>query len=87
MRGCKQTGGVFLTLPNWASLDLQVLAEASVSGNMYILDVQPIPETIQVYMNGASVQGTWSYIEAQQAVGPATAEPVEGILLRLFTAL
>ena len=64
------TSGVFLSIcSNWASpANLQILAEASVISDSYPLDYQAIPDTVEVYVNGVPIIGTWEYDASIQSV-------------------
>ena len=74
---------------NWASpANLQILAEASVISDSYPLDYQAIPDTIEVYVNGVPIIGTWEYDASIQSVifyeGMA---PIEGDTIRIVYSI
>jgi hypothetical protein len=74
------TEGVFLSIcSNWASSsNLELLAEASVIQNTYVLDNQAIEETIVVEINGSESSNGWYYDEASNSVIFETNAPEEG---------
>ena len=84
------TSGVFLSIcSNWASpANLQILAEASVISDSYPLDYDAIPDTIEVYVNGVPIIGTWEYDSSIQSVifyeGMA---PIEGDTIRIVYSI
>lgn len=74
------TEGVFLSIcSNWASSsNLELLAEASVIQNTYVLDNQAIEETIVVEINGSESSTGWYYDEASNSVIFDSNAPEEG---------
>jgi len=54
------------------------LAEASVISDSYPLDYPAAESTIEVYVNGQVVTGTWHYDEALNSVVFDSDAPVEG---------
>lgn len=74
------TGGVFLDIcSTWSSAaNLALLAEASVSQDTYLLSLQPVPSTIEVFVNGSPVTSGWSYDSTTNEVIFSTGVPADG---------
>ena len=79
------TGGIFMSIcSNWSSpSNLQLLAEASVIINSYPLDNPAVGSTVQVFINGVEVTGTWSYDSGTNSVVFASDPPDEGDTVRI----
>ncbi len=74
------TGGVFLDIcSTWAtSANLALLAEASVSQDTYALSLEPVPSTIEVFVNGSPVTSGWTYDSSTNEVVFNTGVPADG---------
>jgi hypothetical protein len=73
------TGGVFLSIcSDWTSpANLALLAEASINLDTFALEHTPVPETIEVKVDGA-VRTSWTYDSTNNAVVFTSAAPSEG---------
>ena len=82
------TGGVFLSIcSNWSDpSNLQLLAEASVIVDSYPLDNQAVGSTVQVFVNGVEITGTWHYDESTNSVVFDSDSPEEGDTIRISYA-
>lgn len=68
----QETGGVFLSMCQdwntiWASL-VEGLTESAVVEESFRLEAEPVPETVQVWVNGIQVDEGWYYSSADQAL-------------------
>ncbi|MEC7984140.1 MAG: choice-of-anchor D domain-containing protein [Myxococcota bacterium] len=74
------TGGVFLSIcSDWSNpSNLELLAEASVISDSYPLDYPAAETTIEVYVNGQPIVGTWHYDASLNSVVFDSGAPAEG---------
>ena len=74
------TGGIYLDIcSDWSNpYNLALLAEASVISNSYPLDYPAAETTIEVFINGQPITGTWHYDSSLNSVQFDSSPPEEG---------
>ena len=82
------TGGIFLDIcSDWSTpVNLELLAEASVISNSYPLDYPAAETTIEVFINGQPIFGTWHYDSSLNAVQFDSNPPEEGDFIMITYA-
>ncbi len=78
------TGGEFVSIcDDWPS-ELDALADASVITDLFPLSRQPVPESIQPFVNGELRETGWEYDPVENAVRFVSNPPMTGDIVDIF---